>query len=110
WQSEIMRVMDKSMFGNRENLGVRPLHEKFQAEASVTSIEKAEEGRLFAARSGRYEYDGYTTFRNKLGFHVDLEEAMKKPFIGGDLHVMSHLILDWYKCVGTILYKGEPKF
>ena len=113
WQSEIMRVMDKPTFGTgkrmRENLGARLFHEKFQSNALFSQVQKDEEQRLFNLLSDRYELDGYEFFRNRLGFHVDLEEAKKEPQIGGSLHEMTTLLLDWYRFIGTILYQGEPK-
>jgi hypothetical protein len=110
WQSEIMRVMDKPRFAKRENLGVRLFHEKFQAEPSVTQAQKEDEGRLYGLLHDRYERDGYALFRNRLGFHIDLEAALQEPTVEGNLHDMTVLILDWYRYVGTIIYDGEPKY
>jgi len=109
WQSEIMRIMDNPRFRTRENVTVRLVHEKFQNESSITQAQRDEELRLFNLLFDRYTSDGYANFRNRLGFHVDLEEALKEPSNEGNLHEMTNLILDWYRYVGTV-YEGEPKF
>jgi len=110
WQSEIMRVMDKPRFGSRENLGIRLFHEKFQAEPSIAQAQKDGEMRLYDLLDRRYATDGYERFRNRLGFHIDLEDALREPTAGGSLHDMTALILDWYRYAGTIIYKAEPKY
>lgn len=107
WQSEIMRVMDKPRFGKDENLTVQLFHEKFQDEPAISETDKTEEQRFYDLLMDRYTNDGYPTFRNKAGFHIDKSHALKEPKPGGNLHDLTKLILDWFRHAGTVVASDE---
>jgi len=115
WTTEFLRITDKPRFGEKgkgkENLTIALFHERFQEDISISSAFKRKEDTLFQAIDQQHKANLMWEFRCQAWFHLDLETNLKAPHERGDIHLMTELVLAWYRFVGSVVNgPGEPAF
>jgi hypothetical protein len=116
WSGEFLRLMDKprTMVKGvpRENLTVRLLHERFQAETLIPQVARDRERALFDGLNVECKACKVELFRNRSFSHIDLIDNIRdsSPHGSGSINELTMLLRSWYAFAGETIMGVEPRF
>ena len=112
WSVEFLRISDKPKSVGGKNLTIKLFHHRFQNDGTIPKKVRVAERKLFDAFDAEYVAHAiYDKVRCKEEFHLDLDTQLRKPRKGGaNIHMMTKLVVEWYKFVGGYVMGGEPAY
>jgi hypothetical protein len=112
WATEFVRITDKARTNGKENLTIRLLNERFQADGTIPAATRQREKALFDALFDEYDRYDVWRFRCEQWFHLDLARNLRPPIgPGANIFAMTSLVLAWYRFVAEYVNGGtEPRY
>jgi hypothetical protein len=105
WLVEVLRVLDKRETMGRQNLTVSLCHDLFQASATPTPTQKADEQKRFDELTTTHTAADLKQIRNRHVFHLDLVEHQQPPRPTGDIEPLTSQLVAWLCTVSPLHYK-----